>query len=320
MNPLIYLAVVGSASAGIVVWQQDSIDRVRQNVDRYSHELVVARKGIEADRGLLLASHNRLSQVQGELQSASQEQDAVAAAQASLRTPDREGWWPKDHPYFYLSKRYLAQVEFRSCQLPIAEVNALMTKREAALNKHITYVSVCADKGGNGTFDYQLFEAGKLNRDMAALLGMTGEQTERTDELYAQLDRAIKEIEAARVERVDPPQPDASGIADHLVVARMPDLSEEVNPLQASLRGELKQMLGDDRAGVLVKQAEDYFANHSDKLGTVPREFVQQGKRLNIYRYEKWGRQWSTSNFGHQSIHDAQYSHLFGPGAPCELK
>jgi hypothetical protein len=320
MNPLIHFAVVGSATAGLVFWQQASIDRIHKNIARLSDGLVATRKAIDVDRTSLSEARNRLDQLLGDLRKARHEQASAAADEALALTPEREGWWPRDRPYFYLPKSYLPQVRFRKCRLPIAEVNARLTEQAAAMNPSVVSVSRTADKDGKGTLEYRLFEGGKLNRDMAVLLGMDTTETERADELYAGFIRAVHGIEAARIVRVDPPEPADTAVAGQTVVARLPDISDEVTPLLAALNEALNELLGGSRAAVLEQQAEDYFDRYDDKLGTVPRDFIKDGDMLIIQYRERWGKPESLQTIGLPVPRNGDYSHLFGPGAPCELK
>jgi hypothetical protein len=238
----------------------------------------------------------------------------LAPAEAAALTPEREGWWPRDKSYFYLAKSHLPEARLRTCRLPVAQVNALLTKRAKALNPSVTSVTVAGE--GEFTYDYRLFEAGKLSRDMAALLGMTDTELERTEELYAGLRRAVRELETARLQCVNPPEPANTGHSGQFIVARMPALSEEVSPWLSALKIELEQTLGASRATILEQQAKSYFRQHADNLGAAPREFIRQNGSLIIRK----GKLDGEGTAGIPRVAEEDFGHLFGPGAPCELK
>jgi hypothetical protein len=315
MNPLIPLVLAGSAAAGIAFWQQASIDRIHSDMARLSNERSALRKRIETDRAALTEARSRIDGLSSERRNMRNEQAANAE---SALTPDQEGWWPADKPYFYLSKDYLRQVRFRNCLLPIAEANKLLTKRAKAANPNVVSVTYPAVSDQEGRFTYRLFEAGKLNPDISVLLGMNETEAATVSELYATLMRSVRSIEAARIQPVNPPEP--ASIPGQTVVARMPDISGEVNPQLAELNMEVKELLGEDRAVLLTKHAENYFANYGDKLGAVPREFIRQENSLFTTFREKWGTHQGRGTSSLPQNPNDEYGHLFGPGAPCELK
>jgi hypothetical protein len=315
MHPLIYLAIVGSASAGIVFWQQASIERVQQENRSLSTKVAATRTAIELNRDSLAESHQQMNRIRGELRSARREQGIAEAEQLARHTPEREGWWPKDREYFYLAKSYLPQVRFRTCKLPVAEAHARLT------NGTISSLTVIPDRNPDEALvSYNLFYGGRFNRDMAALLGMTTAEADRTDEIYAGLIQSVGKIEAARIQRVDPPEPVAVSGTLQFTVARMPDLSEEVEPLIAAANGEITQLLGHDRAALLIEQAEDYFRNYRDQLGRQPREFRRCDTMVFINYTGKRGGYSSPQTINLPIARNSHYTHLFGPGAPCELK
>jgi hypothetical protein len=240
----------------------------------------------------------------------------LALAETAALTPEREGWWPRDKSYFYLAKSHLPEVHLRTCRLPLAQLNALLTKRAKALNPSVASVIVPGDAEEEWTYDYRLFEAGKLSRDLAALLGMTDAELERTEELYAGLRRAVRELETSRLQCVNPPEPANTAYSDQFIVARLPALSEEVTPWLSALKSDLEQTLGPSRATILEQQAKTYFRQHADNLGAAPREFILQRDMLIIRK----GKQYSEGTAGIPRVVEEDYGHLFGPGAPCELK
>jgi hypothetical protein len=319
MNPLLYLAVACSASMSLVVWQQRSIERVHRDIARLSGEIVTLRNTSDVGNASLDESRARLNRLRIELHGLHQDRAALVDAGMAALTPQHEGWWPKERDYFYLKKSHLAQVRFRKVQGPIDEINALLTRRAAAADPSVISLKMQPDSDGQGSFDYRLFEGDNLNPDMASLLGMDGSTTERVERIYAGMNRALRELEGSRIQRVDPPQP-AGTHPGQVIVARIPDLSEEVNPLWASVNDEWQQILGERRAKILVEQAEEHLNQFRDKLGRVPREFIRDKNMLIIQYTEPWGKRQSSQTVGLPLTPGSEFNYLFGPGAPCELK
>jgi len=83
---------------------------------------------------------------------------------------------------------------------------------------------------------------------------------------------------------------------------------------------ELKQLLGESRAALLAVQAKDYFDQYGDKLGVVQLEFVNDHGRLVVYSRNRWGEFQYYQTVTLPVASNQMYGHLFGPGAPCELK
>jgi hypothetical protein len=316
MNPLLPLIALGSAGLGLVCWQQASINRVHQDVARLSADLVATRQTLDADSAALTQAHTKLRGLEGPARADA----ASSAGAADDLSPQREGWWPQNQPYFYLPKKYLSQVYFRRSHLPVKEVNAWLTQRERAVNSNIVSVTVQPDVHGEGVIDRQLFEQGKLNRDMAALLGMTETELERTEEVYAGLTRAVREIEAARLERVDPPQPADTRIPGQLLIARLPQLSDETEPLLAAANDELQRLLGEDRTAALTGQAKTWFDEFGGRLGAFPREFILDRDMLIVEYSGPGGKFQSVHTLSLPASGEAEYGHLFGPGAPGQVR
>lgn len=319
MKQLIWLIAIVSTTVGLAFWQAASLRRVQQEITQTSGRIRAAQQGIESERAILSSARGRLGRSRDE-RSRIRREAAEEAGMLSELTPEQEGWWPKDKSYFYLAKSRLSHVQFRKARLPIAEVNARLTQRAAARNPSIISVAVSADRDGMGTVEYRLFESNELNPDMAMLLGMDETEVQSAKAIYAKLRNEVKQIEAARIQRIDPPRPADTTVAGQVVIAQMPDLSEDVDPLVAAWTDELRQLLGDTRARILGTKADKYFSQFEDKLGRVPREFIRDGDMLIIQYRERWGKSQSPYTIGLPVLPGSDYSHLFGPGAPCELK
>lgn len=312
MSTLSYLAAVLFTSVGLVFWQQSAIDRVHADSGWIKVRLASARAGLESDQALLADAQHKLDQIHHRRR----EIVTVGVEQMKSHTPAREGWWPKERPYFYLAKTYLPQVRFRTLRLPPAEAYARLTNGMAS---SVTFFAPDTNADEALIHNY-LFENGKLNRTMAVLLGMTATEAEQVDDIYARFFRSVQETESRRIERIDPPEPLQRSGTPQTIIARLPDLSAEVKPMIAAANDELSQILGEHRAALLADQVKDYIADNHDKGGLVPREFIRLGNTsIFIECVDQWAKHYS-SEIGLPVTQHSKYAHLFGPGAPCELK
>lgn len=311
MNPLLLLFLAASASAGLAFWQQRSINSVQAATARLSGQMLQTRSALESEQTALASARNRLKQLEAEFESAKQERAALGATRASgLPTPRQEGWWPANRPYFYLAKKYLTQVRFEGRPLtpdaePGGDVKAPVVPHE------------------NIWMNYQPFGERELNPHLAVLLGMSDEEVVRVNDSYADFVGGLRGVEAAHVQRVEPPQP--AGDGDHVVVARLPAIDDETQPLLERWGQALDQTLGAVRAEILRDHAERYFEEELDQLGSEQREFLREGDNLSV-RFGDTSGNWhfkgTTFHLPTQSAkgQDWEYGHIFGPGAPCELK
>ena len=311
MNPLLSLILAAGLCAGVTAWQQQSIDRLRANISLLSAEMVATRNAVEAERASLAANRARLKDLQAGLQAAKAERAAAAVVGAlPLPTPAQEGWWPEGRPYFYLAKKYLPNVRFDD--RPVHPEDLSDELKALVAQQHIDLL------------DYKLFNNDGLNAHMAVLLGMSDDEVAAVNDTYSDLARGVREVEAARIVRVEPPEPAGDG---KMLVARLPDLSSELQPLIDRWDEALEQRLGLSRAELLRDRAKQYFDEDWDHLGdSYGREFlILEGSLFVRYTPPSGDSHYKASSFhvnennrAHQQ--DWEYGHLFGPGAPCELK
>jgi hypothetical protein len=163
-------------------------------------------------------------------------------------------------------------------------------------------------------------EISQLNENMVALLGMTEGEKSPVEQTYSTLRQQVHALEAAAIQRVDPPQSnDTSGA----VFARIPALTSEVGPLVKQAHESLKQILGAERADLLAQQAEIYFNQNHDGLGTVTREFLQNGGGPSVrYTDSRGSTSFRSQTFPYipNRTDEWEYLHLFGPNGPIKLK
>jgi hypothetical protein len=110
------------------------------------------------------------------------------------------------------------------------------------------------------------------------------------------------------------------------IVARMPVLSVDVEPLVEATQARLEQTLGLTRAGILKEQASRFNNENLDGLGSVQREFlVSDDGNLYVRYVDPWGnRYFRNRSYNIQERNSAfqhawDYGHLFGPGGPLDL-
>jgi hypothetical protein len=264
---------------------------------------------LESEQASVVAARARLQQVEADLRTAKAERAAPATAEPMLLpTPEQEGWWPANRPYFYLAKKYLTRIRFEGRPQAIGLQPGDAFKGAFAPREYIW-------------MDYQPFSDGRINPHLAILLGMSDEEVTAVNGSYADFLREVRRIEAANIQRVEPPQPDADN--GPVVVARLPTLGSEIQPVLGSWDQALDQALGSSRGQILRNLAQQYFDEKLDKLGAEPREFLRTGFGLNVRYTDPWGNHsFNAVTFNLNSVDptDWEYSHLFGPGAPCELK
>jgi hypothetical protein len=322
MKPLLCLSAALVAGAGHAFWQQGALEGVRDDIRRLSEQLMQVRQSIDSDQVETARLHRQLNRLRTDLHDVQQESAATLVAVAASRTPEKEGWWPEDRSYFYLPKESLRQVRFRRRRLPIEEANALLTERAKASDPSVlsVHVGIGDDASDVYPFEERFLDGGKINPDVAALLGMNEAEVEGVDRTYLGLLREVHRLEAERIELINPPVPAGTPNADQMLVARLSNLSPEVDPLLDRTKDSLEQMLGKTRAEILSQQSETYFDRFAYKLGLVPREFIRDKNMLIVQFSEKWGKHQAAETVGIPVPKSSGLFHLFGPGAPCELK
>jgi hypothetical protein len=305
MRPLFPLALATAVSAGLAVWQQQSIDAVLARSARLSEQLLKTQALLAEDQAALEATRDQLKGIDFEARKLLQERSALSAGEGErMPTPEQEGWWPEMHPYFYLPKHYLAKVQFGGRPITTEGLMAVSTDDPLARGKYMW-------------MSYNPFSDAGLNPHMAMLLGMGDEEVTAVNDLYAEFVRDLRAVESTHIQRVDPPEPAGD---DRVVVARMPSLSAEAQPLLARWEAALSRSLGSTRAEILEEHTKRYFDDEMDGLGAEPREFLRRGFNLWVRFTNRWGQHMGGTSYMIYDSQDWQYGHLFGPGAPCELK
>lgn len=311
MNPLLLLFLVAGISAGVAFRQQQSIDRVRAATTRLAGQLLQTRTALESEQTALASARAQLKKVEADLQATRRDRAAQAAAKAVARpTPEQEGWWPENRPYFYLAKTYLPKVRFGDRQI----VFDTRTGEEAKGS---------LPQGQSLWVSDQPFSAEGLSPHLAVLLGMSDEEVGAVNDSYWDFVRGVHEVEATHVQRVAPPKLDDDDGCT--VVARLPDLTTEIQPLTERWEAAIRQTVGAGRAEILLDQVARCFREQmGGQEGAVAREILVNGSSL-------WVRFEGQPNFHFRSPvfslpfyrsagQEWEYGHLFGPGAPCELQ
>lgn len=299
MKTLFSLITVIGLGSGAAAWQQQSIHHLRQEIAQLSSQIIATRSALDGDQARLIELKQRLRQLHAHPVPSTSD-TIITADTSTLPDPQSEGWWPKDKPYFYLHKDILKTVRLHD--LRFERMNP---------------------KPGTptlGSITNRLFQEHRLNEHMATLLGMTETEKNSIEQTYDNLTQQVRALEAAAIQRVEPPQSnDVSGA----VFARIPALTSEVSPLVKQALESSKQILGAERANYLAQQSQIYFNQNHDGLGSVTREFLQNGGGLSV-RYTDAGGNTSfrseTFPYAPNRTDEWEYLHLFGPNGPVELK
>jgi hypothetical protein len=311
MNPLLLLFLVAGVSAGVAFRQQQSIDRARAATTRLAGQLLQTRTALESEQAALASARAQLKKVEADLRATRRERAAQATAKAmALPTPEQEGWWPENRPYFYLAKTYLPKVRLGDRQV----VFDVRTGEEA---------KGPLPQGQSLWISNPPFSAEGLSPHAAVLLGMSDEEIAAVNDSYSDFVQGVREVEAARVQRVDPPKRDDDDGC--MVVARLPNLTAEIQPLTERWEMAIRQTVGAERAEILLDQAARCFREQmGGQEGAVAREFLVNGSSLWLRFAGEPNLHFRGPVFGlvfyRSAGQDWQYGHLFGPGAPCELK
>jgi hypothetical protein len=112
MNNLI-LSCIALVSAG-VLWlsQRNALEAARANQQTLHQELAVAREALAETGASITSAQDQLALRLKELNWARSESATTPLTRPVPPDPAREGLWPKDKPYCYLSKQHLATIGF----------------------------------------------------------------------------------------------------------------------------------------------------------------------------------------------------------------
>ena len=174
-------------------------------IAKLSEQIIQTRNITDVEQAAVATARAQLKQLQAERKAVRDERTTLDAAEASsLPTPAQEGWWPEGRPYFYLAKTYLPKVRFRGRPQRIDH------EVSDTPNPHVAQQKV-ADYWATGSdyfwVDYQLFNGSELNPHMAVLLGMSDEEVTALNELHARFLRDVRDLEVARIQWLEPPEP-----------------------------------------------------------------------------------------------------------------
>ena len=165
MNNLI-LSCIALTSAG-VLWlaQRNSLETARANQRTLHQQMTAARLALAEVAAVVSGAQDELSLRRKELDRARSESGTTATPPAIPVPPDpaREGLWPKDKPYCYLSKQHLATIGF---------------------------TPFSADDSG-------------LTSEAATLFGMSAAERVAVDRAYIEFVEGIHELHLANAERLE---------------------------------------------------------------------------------------------------------------------
>jgi hypothetical protein len=312
MNPLTTILFALLAGSSLVLWQQASLRQVQVETRRLSQEYAAGHADLQTQEARFADLRSQMKTIRDDWSRA--KENAAPPGSTALPTPATEGWWPGDRSYFYLPKSRLKLVNFGAAHVPLAEANAILTRRAKAQSPNITSVAITSpgDSDGNHSVDMALFDGNQLNPDAAALLGMTDDEARSVSDIYARLTDNVRARESARAIRVHDGSP---------VVARIPDLSAETAPLLEEARTALTAAVGPSRTELLEGMFQDYAKTRLDGMGAKPRDFIRKGNVIIVSTSgaERW-QPLSLTGETESAYGVANYTHLFGSGAPCELK
>jgi hypothetical protein len=316
MNSFCVYLVIGGTSLGVALWQQRGIDTAQASIGRLSERLLSLRSDLEANQAHLAASKASLNRLEAACLEVPQRR---AESQNRLEldgfTPEREGWWPTNRPYFYLRKDQLPLARLRDHNLTPEELDEAGRRTLAEQHLHTAMVST--------RFFEEAEDGLKLNPLIPGLLGMTRNEAAETGAIFQDLLREVRLLEVARMARVEPAEKMEDG---REIIARLPALGAEVRALREQSRSKLKALLGDPRAAVLEAQSQSFFNQYQDGLGEeYDRAFISDTDRRNLWvRYSSPNGPdfyWYRSEYRWKmSPGELGHDHLFGPGGPCELK
>jgi hypothetical protein len=185
MNRLLLISLAAGISAAAAFWQQQSIDSVRAATARLSEQLVQTRAALESEQEALASAHTRLQKLEADLKATKgQRADLAATRSLALPTPEEEGWWPQNRPYFYLAKTLLPKVRFGERRI-LMDPN---TGQEATST---------SPQGRCIWLSDQPFSAQGVTPHLATLLGMSDEEIAAVNDSYSGFVQGVREVEAA---------------------------------------------------------------------------------------------------------------------------
>ncbi|HKQ39715.1 MAG TPA: hypothetical protein VJ063_16680 [Verrucomicrobiae bacterium] len=131
MNNLTFFSLALVSAGAFWLSQRNAIEAARANQRVLHQELAIARQTLDENGASITHTGETLALHRQELDLARNESAAAVAIQFVTPVPPdpaREGFWPADKPYCYLSKQHLATIGFN----PFSD-NAALTSEAATL-------------------------------------------------------------------------------------------------------------------------------------------------------------------------------------------
>ena len=297
MRKLLIPILVIVCSVAAASWQQYSILAIRGDIERLTAELAKSRADLRHHKSDLADAERRLADARRHTLSKKEPRQSV------LLSPETEGLWPSNQVYFYLRKDLLPMVRLEDIDMSPAEVRA-----SGVESRPDEYHSI----------ENRFLQNDRLNEHVVKLLGMTDDERLVAEKILNDLQAQVRDIEVAKIQRHNPPKLNKDSKP---IIATIPSLAADIQSLIERASASAREVLGSERAGLLVQQAEIYFNRYGDGLGELERDFVYSDHNLWVTYRDRWGERCKSTTFYVPAQPPTwEYAHLFGPGAPAEIK
>jgi hypothetical protein len=213
------------------------------------------------------------------------------------------------------------EVRSQASEPPPAELPGAGTEGRFPVAKPYFYVA----KKHLANFQLELFEQEQLTAEAAVVFGLGDGERIAVNEAFGLLWARIAAVEAANVERLDPPRPvPVPGDTNRVIIARLPELRTELAPLATQFEETVRGILGAQRAELFLGHARAFFESELHGLGAVARSFAVSrwpgGSETLQVHYERGDSVWLAAN--NWSLPAAygqrQFRHLFPDRVPFD--
>lgn len=185
---------------------------------------------------------------------------------------------------------------------------------EGRFPAHRPYFYVAKKQLAN--FAVELFEQDQLTAEAAIVFGMSEGERIAVNEAVERLWDRIAAVEAVKVQRFEPPRP-VPGDTNRVIIARLPEMHADIEPLASQFEESVRATLGAQRAELFLGHARAFFETELHGLGAVARNFAVSrwpgGSQTLQVHYERGGSVWLAAN--NWSLPEAfgqrQFRHLF---------
>lgn len=176
-------------------------------------------------------------------------------------------------------------------------------------------------------FEVELFEQDQLTAEAAVVFGLSDGERIAVNEAFELLWDRIAAVEAAKVERFEPPRPvPVPGDTNRVIIARLPELRADLEPLASQFEEAVRIILGAQRAELFLGHARAFFETELHGLGSVARSYAVSrwpgGSETLQVHYERGDSVWLAAN--NWSLPEAygqrQFRHLFPERVPAEAE